>query len=46
MQPVMDIGVAFTLKIYNIMSVDEFNTFVGELINDIKDYQEAIACLK
>lgn len=30
----------------NIMTVDEFNTFVGELINDIKDYQEAIACLK
>lgn len=30
----------------NIMSADEFNTFIGELINDIKDYQEAIACLK
>lgn len=30
----------------NIMSVDEFNAFIGELINDIKDYQEAIACLK
>ena len=30
----------------NIMSVDEFNSFVSELINDIKDYQEAISCLK
>lgn len=30
----------------NIMSIDEFNTFIGELINDIKDYQEAIVCLK
>lgn len=30
----------------NVMSVDEFNSFVGELINDIKDYQEAIECLK
>ena len=30
----------------NIMSVDEFNSFVGELINDIKDYQEAMLCLK
>jgi hypothetical protein len=30
----------------NVMSIDEFNTFIGELINDIKDYQEAIACLK
>ena len=30
----------------NIMSIDEFNTFIGELINDIKDYQEAITCLK
>lgn len=30
----------------NIMSVDEFNSFVGELINDIKDYQEAILCLE
>ena len=30
----------------NIMSIDEFNTFTGELINDIKDYQEAITCLK
>ena len=30
----------------NIMSIDEFNTFVGELISDIKDYQEALECLK
>lgn len=30
----------------NIMTVDEFSTFVGELINDVKDYQEAIECLK
>lgn len=30
----------------NIMSVDEFSTFIGELINDIKDYQEAIECLR
>lgn len=30
----------------NIMSVDELDTYISELINDIKDYQEAIACLK
>ena len=30
----------------NIMSIDEFNIFIEELINDIKDYQEAISCLK
>lgn len=29
----------------NIMSIDEFNNFVNELINDIKDYQEALKCL-
>lgn len=30
----------------NIMTLDEFNTFVSSLIDDIKDYQEAIKCLK
>ena len=30
----------------NIMSVDEFNTYVSEIINDIRNYQEAISCLK
>lgn len=30
----------------NIMSLDEFNAFIGEVINDIKDYQGAIECLK
>lgn len=30
----------------NIMSLDEFNVFIGEVINDIKDYQGAIECLK
>lgn len=30
----------------NIMSVDEFNTYVSEIISDIKNYQEAISCLK
>jgi len=30
----------------NIMSVDEFNTYVSEIIGDIKNYQEAISCLK
>lgn len=30
----------------NIMSVDEFNTYVTEIIGDIKNYQEAISCLK
>ena len=30
----------------NIMTVDEFNGFVDELVGDIKNYQEAISCLK
>ena len=30
----------------NIMSIDEFNTYVSEIISDIKNYQEAISCLK
>ena len=29
-----------------VMSLDEFNGYVSELIADIKDYQEAIECLK
>lgn len=29
----------------NIMSIDEFNNFVNELMNDIKDYQETLKCL-
>lgn len=28
------------------MSLNEFNTFVDELIEDIKNYQEAIKCLE
>lgn len=30
----------------NIMTLDEFNTFISSLLDDIKDYQEAIKCLK
>ncbi|MDE6252158.1 MAG: N-6 DNA methylase [Lachnospiraceae bacterium] len=30
----------------NSMSLDEFNDYISELVNDIKAYQEAIACLK
>lgn len=30
----------------NLMSLNEFNTFVDELIEDIKNYQEAIKCLE
>lgn len=30
----------------NIMTVDEFNSYVGELIDDIKNFQGAISCLK
>ena len=30
----------------NIMTVDEFNGFVDELVGDIRNYQEAISCLK
>ena len=29
----------------NIMSLDEFNGYISSLIDDIKDYQEAIKCL-
>lgn len=29
-----------------VMSLDEFNGYISELIEDIKDYQEAIECLK
>lgn len=29
----------------NAMSLDEFNNFISELVDDIKDYQEAIKCL-
>lgn len=28
------------------MSLNEFNTFVDKLIEDIKNYQEAIKCLE
>ena len=30
----------------NIMSLDEFNGYISELIDEIKDYQEALECLK
>ncbi len=30
----------------NIMSVDEFSAYINELIDDIRDYQGAIGCLK
>lgn len=30
----------------NIMELDEFNGYITELIDEIKDYQEAIKCLK
>ncbi len=30
----------------NIMSLDEFNTYISEIIDDIHDYQEALECLK
>lgn len=30
----------------NIMSLDEFNTYISGLIDDIKNYQEAVECLK
>ena len=30
----------------NIMSLDEFNSYIGELVNEIKDYQGIIECLK
>lgn len=30
----------------NIMSLDEFNNYIGGLIDDIKEYQGAIECLK
>ena len=29
-----------------IMSLDEFSGYISELIGDIKNYQEAIECLK
>jgi len=35
-----------TKKKDNLMSLNEFNTFVDELIEDIKNYQEAIKCLE
>lgn len=30
----------------NTMTIDEFKTYIGELIDEIKDYQGAIECLK
>lgn len=30
----------------NILSVDEFKSLMGAIIDDIKDYQEAVECLK
>lgn len=30
----------------NIMSLDEFNGYISELIGEIKNYQEALGCLK
>lgn len=30
----------------NIMTLDEFNGFISEIIDDINDYKEALACLK
>ena len=33
-------------KADNCMSLDEFNSFLDELIKDIKDYKEAIKCLR
>lgn len=30
----------------NIMSLEEFHGYISELIDDIKNYQEAIECLK
>lgn len=38
-----DLGIK---KKNNIMSLEEFNMFIGEVINEIKDYQGAIECLK
>ncbi|MDF2988300.1 MAG: methylase [Eubacterium sp.] len=29
----------------NVMSIDEFNNYISELVDDIKDYQEALKCL-
>lgn len=34
------------IKKDNIMTLDEFKTYVSELIGDIQDYKEAIECLK
>ena len=30
----------------DIMTLDEFKAFIDELANDMKDYKEAIECLK
>ena len=29
-----------------ILSIDEFNSFISGVIDDIKNYQEAVKCLK
>lgn len=34
------------IKKDNIMTLDEFKTYISELIEDIQDYREAIECLK
>ena len=30
----------------NLMSIDQFNTYISELIDDIKDYQGALKCIE
>lgn len=34
------------LKQNNVMTIEAFNDFVSEIIEEIKDYQEALRCLK